>query len=1203
MGQKSTFPNFRFAIRSFQTLLVLLFTLPVAVQAQQMDVFITATNVDCGAGYAYAAVTVTGDATPPFTYMWSNGLTTQNVVLPPGTYTVTVTDANGQMASDSVVIALPPFLGVEVIAENQICGIAPDGSVTAIPFGGTPPFSYMWNTGATTAQVTGLPAGVYTVTVTDAAGCSAVGEGEILFWDEGLWLMIMPTDIPCFGGNDGMVEVSAMSGTPPYTYMWSNGDTTKKINNLGPGTYTVTVTDVNGCSAEIEGEVHEAPELTGDVSATPAGCSPATACATISISGGTPGYDILWSNGQTTATICGLNSDTYYVTVTDANGCELVDSIFVPLDTTSLDIDIEVLSCSGCIPSGSATAVVTGGSGDYTYLWSNGETGQTAVLLPQMWVYVTVTDNVSGCSGQDSVFIPSCPAIEVEIEVLTCSGCIPSGSAQGVVTTGGGNVTYLWSNGETTQVATMLPAGPISLIATDTVTGCSDTAMAVIEMCDPILLDIIITADATCMMGGEASVVVTGGTPPYTYTWSIPQMPSDSTATGLPAGTHTVTVTDATNCMATITFEVEMVDGPDVQIEIDEEANCPNNFLGTATATATGGLAPYVFLWSNGDTTATADNLPPGTHCVTVTDANGCADTACVTFIMPDIPEPSISVTADATCDEGASISVSVTGGTPPFTYAWSGGLPPNGNQTDVPPGTYTVTVTDAGMCTATAEITIAPPELPTVIIIASSNATCTDFGTATAEASGGTPGYTYEWSNGETGPMAVMLEPGTYTVTVTDDGGCTATTTVSIGFVDNGVKIGDYVWYDDDQDGFQDPSETTGVPNVTVMLMTAGPDGMFGTVDDVVFQSTTTDGDGMYMFGCVIPNDYVLMFSGIPGGYQWTGKDQVNNDCLDSDVMPNGKTNVFTITQGQADDFCFDAGIHTICVNLSAPGSICCNQTICEGDTPAPLFESAPPLGGSGTIEYLWMTLVQVGGAPPTWVGIPGATSQGYQPGPLNQTSYFMRCARREGCGPFLESNVITITVLPAGDPACGPFTNSFTADAITNHSVELEWTTFPETIQYMYTVEHSMDEVVWQELTSIMGHSDPNNMNAYEYLHQTPLKGRNYYRIKRTNPDGMSGYTESRFVDLDMNDSDAISIYPNPVADLLYVQNMTAYESDVEIDVFATNGVRINTLIIPAGSVQKMEVPMNALPAGLYLLRIRFADGNSRMVKITKF
>ncbi|MCB0574285.1 MAG: hypothetical protein KDC61_06945, partial [Saprospiraceae bacterium] len=237
-------------------------------------------------------------------------------------------------------------------------------------------------------------------------------------------------------------------------------------------------------------------------------------------------------------------------------------------------------------------------------------------------------------------------------------------------------------------------------------------------------------------------------------------------------------------------------------------------------------------------------------------------------------------------------------------------------------------------------------------------------------------------------------------------------------------------------------------VPGISVMLMTAGPDGQFETPDDEMVDSTGTDANGKYLFDCVLPGTYIVMFGALPAGYEFTDKDKVNNDCADSDAKSNGKTAPFTIMPGQGDNLCVDAGIHIFCDNVLNAGVVCCNQTICEGDTPALLYNVQSPSGGSGPIEYQWLQLLQMGPAPPTWVAIPGATNETYQPGPLSQTSYFMRCARREGCVTFLESNIITITVQPAGSPGCEDFTMDLNARVAGHSTVIIEWTTtLPET------------------------------------------------------------------------------------------------------------------------------------------------------------
>jgi hypothetical protein len=574
-----------------------------------------------------------------------------------------------------------------------------------------------------------------------------------------------------------------------------------------------------------------------------------------------------------------------------------------------------------------------------------------------------------------------------------------------------------------------------------------------------------------------------------------------------------------------------------------------------------------------------------------------------VTITQPNAPVAVISSSTPSACGNNTgSATVSVSGGTPNFTYKWSNpGMTSTATVSNLGAGTYTVTVTDAAGCTATTSVTIGATQAPNVVIVASSNANCSTPGSATASVSGGTPPYTYLWSNGETTATAVNLPQGTYTVTVTDASNCTATASVTIGSTNNGIKIGDWVWYDDDQNGFQHPSLEIGVPNIEVKLIKPGPDGAFGTPDDVVVETTTTNNAGFYFFNCVVPGTYVLSFSNLPLGYQWTKKDWVNNDCKDSDVKTNGRTDPFTIVAGQPDDLCFDAGIHTICFNITNAGAICCAQTICEGEAPAPLVESIAPVGGSGQIEYLWMQFIQIGQAPPQWVAIPGATGSSYAPGPLFETAKFMRCARREGC-PFLESNIVTITVLPAGSPGCDGFNLNFNVQQTGQTGVLINWTTLPEATEYSYTVQHSTDMQSWMSVTTTMGKQDAVNPNEYSFMHETPSMGRNFYRIRRLSNMGQQAFSEIRAIEVQYSPSNGVLIAPNPVGKSLHIMNAIQYDTDVVIQITATNGSVLHTITIPAGKMHLEDLPVEDLPSGIYLAKIRFGNGEVRTVKIAK-
>jgi hypothetical protein len=1091
----------------------------------QITVSATSTNISCGGSNNGSAIAIATDGWAPYTYLWSNGATTANINdLAPGTYTVTVTDIDLAFGTASVTITSAPAVGVTTFSSALICEIAPDGTATAVPFGGVPPYTYQWNNGGTTALITGLTAGTYTVTVSDQNNCTAVSSVNVLaFGEEGIWIGDMITNVICFGANNGTATAMPMSGTAPYTYLWSNGGTTMKITDLTPGNYTVTVTDINGCFGSLLFVITQPTDLTVTQNATAALCVN-NGTATVTPSGGTPPYAIVWSNGQTSFTINNLAPGTYTSTVTDANGC------------------------------------------------TEGAT-------------VTVTGSGTGLTLQGTVQVPA--------------GCNIGGSASVTITNNAGPFTYLWSNGQTTAVATNLPVGNSSVTVTAVSSGCTGTATINIPQATPIITTIVATTNATCAAGGTATVSASGGVEPYTYKWSNNQ--TTATATNLAAGTHTVTVTDATGCIKITTAVIGQSQGPTVTAQVTVNATCITG--ATATATATGGVGAYTYLWSNGQTTATATNLAAGTRTVTVTDANGCAASASVTVVVPDAPTATVAINSSVSCTTGGSATVTASGGVAPLTFKWSNNATTTA-ITNIPAGTYTVTVTAANGCTATATTVLTPAATPTVVITASSAANCSQPGSATASASGATGPYTYKWSNGELTTTAVNLTGGTYTVTATAANGCTATATVTIAQTNNGITVGDFVWYDNDQDGLQAPAElTAGVNGVTVMLLTAGPDGFFGTADDITQQTTTTNAAGFYQFTCVTPGTYVVMFSGIPTGYEFTQKDAAVNDCKDSDANANGKTVPFTVVAGQANIVCIDAGIHIICVNTTYPGSICCDQTICAGDVPALLFENAPPLGGVGALQYLWMEYIQVGPSPPQWYGIPGATSINYQPGPLTKTSYFMRCVRREGCANFIETNIVTITVIPQGGPGCGGFSGSIILSANGNNSsVGIKWATFTEIEDYTYTVQHSVNTTDWTDIATITGKKDLSGTNNYEAIDQTPASGMNFYRIQRNSATGSSLTSEMADIELSIYGADAISVYPNPFKSALYVKNIAKFDGDVLVSLTTTSGMLITSLVIPKGATEIKDLGVENLPAGMYFARIRFGNGDVKVVKVTK-
>ena len=556
----------------------------------QFSVSFLQTNVTCFGDCDGSTTAVGVGGTFPYTFQWSTGDTGPALTsLCAGTYTVTVTDADLNTAVGSVTIIQPNLLSVTVSTEDQLCGIAPDGIATAVPTGGTVPYTYLWNNNATGFQITGLAEGPYTVVVTDFNGCTAEGGNTVFFQNEGIWLMAIPTDIPCFGDNNGSVYAGPMTGTPPYTYDWGSGfPDTQTISNLPPGTYTVTVTDINGCSNTAEATVTEPPVLDAGTAFTAAACgTPGNATATPT--GGTPGYSILWINGDTTFATTGPAGPITAV-VTDANGCEFLLNIEIPGNNTIITANTDKLADALCLVGGSALASASGGSGDFT---------------------------------------------------------------------------YLWSNNDTTAVATNLAAGTYTVTITDVPTGCTGTAsVTIVEQPSTLTVSAAADSPATCVAGGSATAVASGGTPPYVFVWNGSD--TAATAANLVVGQNIVVVTDASGCTATDTVDIVQAPPPSVAADIAAPVTC--SVLGSATATATSGIPPYTYAWSNNASGDTVTGLLAGTYTGVATDAGGCTATATVALAAPPIPGLVIVSVVDATCLVLGSATAEASGGTPPYT-------------------------------------------------------------------------------------------------------------------------------------------------------------------------------------------------------------------------------------------------------------------------------------------------------------------------------------------------------------------------------------------------------------------------------------------------------------------------------------------------------------------------------------------------------
>ncbi|MBK8556401.1 MAG: SprB repeat-containing protein [Lewinellaceae bacterium] len=426
------------------------------------------------------------------------------------------------------------------------------------------------------------------------------------------------TPVNCFGGSNGAIDLTVTSGTAPYTYIWSNGFTAQDPSGLTAGTYTVTVTDANSCTATASATVAQPTDIILTKVVTDANCyGSADGSINLSVSGGTPGYTYLWSNGFAGQDPNGLVAGTYTVTVTDSHGCTKTTSATVGQPT---DIVLtKVVTNANCYGSadGSINLSVSGGTPAYTYLWSNGFTGQDPSGLVAGTYTVTVTDS-HGCTKMTSATVGQPTNIVLTSTTVNSTCGNANGSINLMVSGGSPNYTFNWSNGFMGEDPTGLLAGTYTVTVTDS-HGCTKTTSATVNNTGGPALSTT-TTPVNCFGGsnGAIDLTVTSGTAPYTYNWSNGFAAQDPS--GLIAGTYTVTVTDANSCTATASATVAQPSDI-VLTKTVTDANCFGSANGSIDLTVTGGSPAYAYAWSNGFTGQDPIGLAAGTYTVTVTDS------------------------------------------------------------------------------------------------------------------------------------------------------------------------------------------------------------------------------------------------------------------------------------------------------------------------------------------------------------------------------------------------------------------------------------------------------------------------------------------------------------------------------------------------------------------------------------------------------
>jgi gliding motility-associated-like protein len=661
---------------------------------------------------------------------WSTGATTQSITVnTAGAYSATPTAAGFCPNASSITVTQAVNPVANVTGVTSIC----QGNTTLLnaPSGLS---GYQWSNGQTTASINVGTAGNYTVTVTNAAGCTASASATLTVNAAPVVAISGDVDF-CLGAS------SNLSATAGYTnYQWSTGVNTSTANVSLPGTYTVTVTDANGCTNTASQTItvfnNPLPAITGVTAI----CQGANA----NLQAAPAGMNYLWSNGSTASTIQPSAAGIYTVTVTDANGCSGTASQNVTVNSNPTPAITGPASvCTG--NSGTLDA----GAGYSSYLWSNGATTSSISVNSTGNYSVTVTD-ATGCQGNTTTLFTVLPFTQPVISGPT--GFCTGNNATLTLNTSYGS--YQWSDGTNNATTTITTGGNYTVTVT-AANGCTGTTnYNITQWANPIP---VITGTTAVCNGNAANIQASPAG--LNYQWS-----TGATTPGIQpsiAGTYAVTVTDPNGCTGTTSQQITINQNPTPAIT--------GNFTvcdGTAGLLDAGNATGFTYSWSNGAITSAIQPTSAGVYTVIVTDNNGCTGTASQTLTVNNNPSPAIS--GNTSFCAGSSVVLTVNG-----TYAayqWNNGSTQQ-QATINNGGNFSVQVTDNNGCTGTAQyaVTMHPlPQvsLPATVDLCTGNSTTLNPGTFVS----------YSWSDGTTGNTLNVTGTGSYAVTVTDVNGCTGT-------------------------------------------------------------------------------------------------------------------------------------------------------------------------------------------------------------------------------------------------------------------------------------------------------------------------------------------------------------------------------------------------------------------------------------------
>lgn len=735
-----------------------------------------------------------------FTYNWtaSNGghiVSGENTQIPlvdsAGTYVILVTNTvNGCTQSASVNLAQNALVSAGIsVQTNVLCNGGATGSATAAGSGGNGVFQYAWSNGASTATAEGLVAGTYIVVITDSENCSATTSVSISQPDE-LMANASATAQSAFGVDDGTATANPAGGVSSYTYSWNNGGTTQTITDLAPGNYTVVITDANGCTVAQTVTVNSFDcLLAASASATGVSCFGGNnGTAEVLVTAGASPFVFAWSNGASTQMVDNLSAGTYTVSVTDGNNCPAVLTVAIDQPTILSANTTTVAESALGANDGIATANPTGGSGQYTYEWNNGETTASIQnLMPGL--YTVVVTDAGGCTAEQTVEVQSFLCAISSSNTITNVSC--SGAANGAVavtlTGGEAPFTYVWNTGETTATISNLSGGTYTVSISDA-NGCDFSTTAVVNEPAAFSSWEVQTVHPTCPneSNGSATASITGGTEPYQFVWS--NGATGNTLSNASIGQYNVQVTDANGCQSATSVTLTSSDNQPPTVSA-QNGTVALNANGQATVT----LVTIGAQFGDNCGVSGANIVPSTFDCqqigdqtvtLIVTDLSG--NTASMTVIVKVVDNivPVLTCPANiVTCSYDNLVTYASPIAEDNCLLAgngqWDLDGPPSGSEFPVGVTPVTYTYTDAsgnsGACAFTVAVT-SPVEFTNVQVNNDVNGQGTGSIDITIE--GGTGPYLFVWTDasgtviGNTEDISGLSE-GLYQVQVTDANNC----------------------------------------------------------------------------------------------------------------------------------------------------------------------------------------------------------------------------------------------------------------------------------------------------------------------------------------------------------------------------------------------------------------------------------------------